>query len=336
MQKTSSDKSDKDSINCPICEESILNSSNSREGQDSVHCDGHCKIWIHRKCAGLSTKMFLSLRETSNPFLCLQCQLLDYKSEIDNLKNDIASLKESAVMTSSTQSVESHLPTVNYSNTTSQTPSYATVTSKNLAPQPATPTNRYDKKFNIVVYGLEEPAKCTPRFSRIKQDFESVTTTLKAVHDSLSALVIRDCIRLGQYNPEKRRPVLVKFSRSCDVTYILSKRRNLASLPGIQIEPELSPKERSTRSTLLKERRSLINSDISRSDIRIRGNTIYLKGKKLGYADGPNFFSNHPTPSPMVSQNSSRSTSPSSNADNSPPPSQSQNTKIDSSITYCK
>ena len=47
----------------------------------------------------------------------------------------------------------------------------------------------------------------------------------------------------------------------------------------------MSHKERTTESTLLRERRSLINSGIERSSIRLHGNTLYVNKKKYGYAN---------------------------------------------------
>ena len=102
---------------------------------------------------------------------------------------------------------------------------------------------------------------------------------------------------MGKYCSEKCRPILVKLSRSCDVTSILASRKNLASHPGIRIRPELSLEERSTLSTLLKERRSLINSGNPSSRIHIRGHLIYLNGKRFGHAKGSAFY-----PEPPLSQ----------------------------------
>ena len=80
---------------------------------------------------------------------------------------------------------------------------------------------------------------------------------------------------------------------------MLSKRRNLASLERIRIQPDLSPQDRITLSVLLKERRKLIDQDsVDRQQIRIRGDS---NGKKHGNADGPSFS---PVNSPPQHQSS--------------------------------
>ena len=38
---------------CPICEEVIRDKSRIHAGEDAIFCEGSCRAWIHRKCAGL-------------------------------------------------------------------------------------------------------------------------------------------------------------------------------------------------------------------------------------------------------------------------------------------
>ena len=130
-------------------------------------------------------------------------------------------------------------------------------------------SQHYDRKFNVVVYSLKEPAEGTPRYQRSMSDLQSVRESLESVDDNLSEHAIRDCLRLGRYNVSKHRLVLVKLSRTCDVASVLSKRKNLASQPGIQIRLDLPQSERAILSTLLSERRKLINFGHVRSSIRI-------------------------------------------------------------------
>ena len=111
-------------------------------------------------------------------------------------------------------------------------------------------------------------------------DLKSVADILSSVDTQVSQLSIRDNYRLGKYQPDHSRPILVKMTRSSEVSSILSNRRKLASQPGIFIKADLTPKERLIESLLLKERRSLIDSGIDRSDIKIRGSAIYVKKRK--------------------------------------------------------
>lgn len=59
-------------------------------------------------------------------------------------------------------------------------------------------------------------------------------------------------------------------------------RKNLAVRPDIRIKPDLSAEERKKESLLLMERRSLIDAGVERKDIRMSGNSIYVKKKKYG------------------------------------------------------
>ena len=81
---------------------------------------------------------------------------------------------------------------------------------------------------------------------------------------------------------DRHRPVLVKLTRSCDVSNILANRGKLSNLPGISIKPLMSPKERNTESILLRERYIVINSGTSRSVIKIRRNALYINNTKYG------------------------------------------------------
>ena len=81
----------------------------------------------------------------------------------------------------------------------------------------------HDRKFNVVVCGLKEPAEGTPSYQRSMRDLRSVRESLELVDDNLSEQAIRDCLRLGWYNVSKHRPVLVKLSRTCDVALVSLK-----------------------------------------------------------------------------------------------------------------
>ena len=136
------------------------------------------------------------------------------------------------------------------------------------------------KKFNLVLYGIKECPKGTPRHSRLVSDLKSVADILSSIDTQVSQLSIRDNYQLGKYQPNRSGPILVKMTRSSEVSSILSNRHKLTSQPGIFIKADLSPKERLIESLLLKERRSLIELGVDRSGIKIRGNALYVKKQK--------------------------------------------------------
>ena len=58
-----------------------------------MYCEGFCKAWLHRRCAGLSTIIFNELTNSKVPFCCPHCCLKTNKNELAILKASIASLE---------------------------------------------------------------------------------------------------------------------------------------------------------------------------------------------------------------------------------------------------
>ena len=84
---------------CIVCDCTILEASESTEGQDAVFCEGDCQGWIHHMCAGLSCPAFDNLNE-STPYLCSFCtctkqykEICDLKETVKTLSNKLANLE---------------------------------------------------------------------------------------------------------------------------------------------------------------------------------------------------------------------------------------------------
>lgn len=138
------------------------------------------------------------------------------------------------------------------------------------------------RKFNVLVFGIKENDKGTPRHVRNQDVLTNVGNVLSTLDPLVSVTSICDCFRLGKFCDGKTRPVLVKLTRSADVVSILSNRHKLVSLRGIYIKPDLNPQDRKVESLLLKERWSLIQNGVARSNIKIKGNCIFVDNKKHG------------------------------------------------------
>ena len=155
----------------------------------------------------------------------------------------------------------------------------------------------------IVMYGIEECEKGAPRNERSGRDFSSVTEIITKVNENISPLSIRDLHRLGKYQKQSRRsrPILIKFNRAIDVSILLSKASTLPK--GIRIKPDMNPEERHTESLLLKEKWTLIQKEINRKLIKIRGNKIFVNNKLHGEVHNRNFVLSQAVPSddPMES-----------------------------------
>ncbi len=97
MSKSSSKSSQKKPVSknsspsqnlCAVCARPINDDTN-----DSIICEGVCKDWMHRTCAGLSKAAFESARESPDDYFCHYCDSRCLKEEIKALKGRISSLE---------------------------------------------------------------------------------------------------------------------------------------------------------------------------------------------------------------------------------------------------
>ena len=56
-KKASKPEENQDNLS-PICLRSVIHATIVQNGQDSVFCEGTCNVWIHRRCAGVSSAAF--------------------------------------------------------------------------------------------------------------------------------------------------------------------------------------------------------------------------------------------------------------------------------------
>ena len=267
---------------CLICEEPILEADDHCIGDEVVFCEGHCQGWLHRKCAGVTRPAFDRLGDSDAVYLCSYCMLVSQSNEISKLSNIITELN--SAITSLTGTIKSL-----QSSVTNQ-PSMTTDTNNISQSEPTTSkVNKVedqvqgDRKFNVVIYGINECGKGTPRHERLKHDVDKVTQIVTEGENSISPLSLRDLFRLGKYRDSttKPRPVLVKLTRTIDVSLLLSKARSLPK--NIRIKPDMTQDERLVESLLLKERWSLIQTHgIECKAIRIRYNKIFVHNKLHG------------------------------------------------------
>ena len=277
---------------CPICEEVIKESTDDAPGDEPIFCEGQCEAWYHRRCAGISKSAYESASESENPFYCMSCLQVHYNNEISQLKEQIAALSSKIIGPSEGDSSQQSTQTSvsgRGSNTTTQSSSTALPNGvTNSSHKMASTESTSARKFNVVLFGIAECSKGTKKFERDNLDLNKATAILTEVDNSVQPFSIRDTVRLGKYNPTGRpRPVLVTLNRSSDVASLLSKRAQVKS-PYV-IKPDLSREARTIESHLLKARWSLLQAKTPKSDIKIRGDKLYVKGKLFGQADTTGF-----------------------------------------------
>lgn len=102
-----SDTSSEHSV-CPICENVIVDAGETSAGEDAIYCEGRCKKWIHRCCAGLAKHEFLELKDEDTAYSCLRCTARAQGETIEELRGAVqalaAQLEELRVTVSSQQS----------------------------------------------------------------------------------------------------------------------------------------------------------------------------------------------------------------------------------------
>ena len=292
---------------CSICDCAIREAARGRQGDDAVECSGVCSTWVHRKCGGLSKAAYEVVSKSDKPFYCPQCRLdqqeLEIHSlrelvgtlgaELEALRRQIAGGNSPPQVASDTSPAQKAIPsagsgTLDESSDGGATgllplhPQTGASTARGAGSRRAGGTDAASRKSNLIVYGIKEVAKGTLRHVRNRNDIENVGDVLSSVDSSVTADRIIDCTRLGKYNEERTRPLLVKLLRTSDAQAILAGRKLLASRPGVFVKPDLPAEQRRVESILLKERWSLINSGISRSRIRISRDTLFVDNRKHG------------------------------------------------------
>ena len=120
---------------------------------------------------------------------------------------------------------------------------------------------RSEQNLNLVIFGIQESKKGTPRHIRIDEHLKAVTATLEKLDSNID-----DCHRLGKYSEQAHSPcpILAKFNRAIDVSRVLSK---WSVLPPVIIKCDMTREECKLEAILLKQRWLLIQSGTSKKAI---------------------------------------------------------------------
>jgi len=76
-----------------------------------------------------------------------------------------------------------------------------------------------DCKFNVVMHGIEECKKGTPRHVQMGNDTKSASVTIQEVCPDITCQAIRNCVRLGSYIEGCNRPLFVMINHSWQVEH---------------------------------------------------------------------------------------------------------------------
>jgi len=241
--------------------------------------------------------LFNLFEESEEPFYCPHCRLVSQDKQLQQLKSIVEKLSKEVVLLKTTivpDCMESSSPPPQQ-KLSLEVQSTSTATSKETQPaiyaKTATTARKSnnrearvqeDCKYNVVVYGIKECGKGTPRQERLNHDLEKVTSIVTEGENSINPLSICDLLRPGKYHEKSKqpRPILVKLNQTINVSQVQSKARFLSK--EIRIKPDMSQEERQIESLLLKERWVLIQAGTECKVIKIRGTKIFFSNKLHG------------------------------------------------------
>ena len=183
--------------------------------------------------------------------------LVSQNKEISKLANTIKDLN--SVIVSLTETITLLQSSVTKQSSTPDQASNATADITGTKKTTFQDNPQQDRKFKVVIYGIDECPKGTPRHERSGLDLSNVAQIITKVDENINPLSVRDLHRLSKYQEKSRRPrpILTRFNRAIDVSLLLSKTSSLPS--GIRIKPDMTPEEQHIESILLKERWTLIH-----------------------------------------------------------------------------
>jgi hypothetical protein len=222
-------------FNCEILEKTIID---KHPVEKAVYCEGSSQSWLHRRCAGLPAKHFKLLPDSSEPFRCYICCQKSFSEELQRLNTKVSNLETKLLSTLPKQndlhvSIQPDLSTSSQppqSVLHSSEPRSSTLDSSNNTQHVQT-TYATDRKFNLVVYGIQENPIGTPRHVRSTNDLANCLHILNNIHPSMSTNPVRDFTQLDKFaeNSTWPRPILLTFVSSIDVANVSSNRKKLSS-----------------------------------------------------------------------------------------------------------
>ena len=267
----------------------------------------------------------------SDSFCCSHCSLSQQKKEIASLKASVERLSSDLLLIRSTLaelSGKANTPSVSLQGESNvcQTPvvnldqASAVKSSRSETPVRGTssssPGSRLSaSKYNLVVHGISERPKGTPRHKRLNEDFCEVNEILLNLVSSVQVKPsVRDCRRIGKYDETKprSRPILVTLNSTVEVANVLAKSSSLT--PPVTIKADLTPAERRVQSVLLRERRKLIEDGHERRAIKLRNSSLYLSGRLHGTVVNYS-YQMHPLLADFILEPTQRSNTPTSSTD---------------------
>ena len=75
--------------NCAVCQQPVVD-----EKDEALLCEANCQLWYHRGCASVPPKVYQTLADSDEPFICLYCTCIQLKEQVRDLSSTVTVLRE--------------------------------------------------------------------------------------------------------------------------------------------------------------------------------------------------------------------------------------------------
>ena len=184
---------------------------------DAIQCD-LCGTWVHAACEGITHEKYKAIKSLALDNIVYYCQINNCLSRTKHIINEY--IKHQAQITTKLETMVSNISqqnlTTEYDNLQKAVANLSTRidnltareselsnqikdTSKALEKQPAAPSTQpsFNRKLNVVVFGVEESPPKTFKSVRLQKDMESVSEIFASISVQVNPSQILDCYRLG-------------------------------------------------------------------------------------------------------------------------------------------
>jgi len=169
---------------CPVCEEIVKEPSDDGKdpGDEALFCEGKCEAWYHQKCVGLCKCAYSRASESLLFVLSSTPLISDLKLQISTLTSKVNQPPKTSTNQSSASPPLSSSPADDIATTSS---SGAKVPPAIPSAPVAIAKNDSIRKFNIVLFGVDECPKGTRNIDREKSDLNNITDILTGLDNSV-------------------------------------------------------------------------------------------------------------------------------------------------------
>ena len=163
---------------------------------DALFCSDTCQQWLHRYCASVSVQCYKTIKDEDHPFFCQarsQQKIAELTSTVEQLTLENMRLKQSL------SEAQSQVSAPQADKPTQQSDADVTCSAAQVVPpdsgiklqkiQSTTSSqiSHSERKFNVVVYDIEECPKGTLKHARLQSDLSHVVSVLSEVDTSVDS-----------------------------------------------------------------------------------------------------------------------------------------------------